>query len=109
MKSPSGYRSSAHARKTHTRAERRIDSAQAKKFTLGPYNTCALSALKRFDCLMARHRFVARVLAGYNSELEVGCRQGFTSLIAVRQFERLIAIGFFNEHIEAALTRQPNG
>ena len=105
MSSFFGEKSSDHARKTYLRADPYVSEASLKNFTLGPYNTYGLlSDPKRFGFMMARHKFVAKMLAGCKTVLEIGCQEGFNSLTVAKQFERLVAIDFFKEHIEAAKT-----
>lgn len=105
MSSFFGEKSSDHARETYTKAELYMDRENLKNLTLGPYTTFALmSDPKRFGFMLARHKFVAKMLTGCKTVLEIGCQEGFTSLLVAQQFERLLAIDFFKEHIEAAET-----
>ena len=56
---------------------------------------------KQIGFRLSRHKFVAKMIEGTDS-LEVGCQEGFTSLIMAPNFKRLLAIDFWQPHIKAA-------
>jgi 2-polyprenyl-3-methyl-5-hydroxy-6-metoxy-1,4-benzoquinol methylase len=57
---------------------------------------------KRFGFMMARHKFAGKMLADFDNVLEVGCQEGFTSLLMSQHVKRLVAIDYFRDHIDEA-------
>jgi len=78
----------------------------SKVLTLGPYNTFhLLSDPKRVGFLMARYKFVAKMLENHDHVLEIGCQEGLGSLIVAKAVKQLIAIDFYKPHIESCQER----
>ncbi len=50
----------------------------------------------------AKHKFVGKMLSGFDKVLEIGCMDGFGSAIVADSVTHLTAIDFFCEHIEQA-------
>jgi len=51
---------------------------------------------------LARHRFVSRVLEGRDNVLEIGCQEGFTSLLMHKSFKQLTSIDIDQSYIDSA-------
>lgn len=47
---------------------------------------------KRFGFVLARYKFVAKMLSGYKSVMEVGCGDGFGAKIVLREVETIHAV-----------------
>jgi 2-polyprenyl-3-methyl-5-hydroxy-6-metoxy-1,4-benzoquinol methylase len=98
-----GNASSDQAKQTYRTIE--IDTP-SDGFQLGPYNTYGLlSDPKRTGFLFARHKFVAKMLEGYNRVLEIGCQEGLGSMIVAQAAGHLVATDFYKPHIESCLNR----
>ena len=71
--------------------------------TFGPFFTYAfLDDPFHLTFQLARHRFVSRILDGKSNVLEIGCQEGFTSLLFKNQFESLVSIDNNEQHISDA-------
>jgi 2-polyprenyl-3-methyl-5-hydroxy-6-metoxy-1,4-benzoquinol methylase len=94
---------SQHAHATYEAVDQSLDRSKPRNITLGTYITHGLlDDPKRLGFMMARHKFVGKMLADFDHVLEVGCQEGFTSLLMSQHVKRLVAIDFFREHIEEA-------
>ncbi len=60
---------------------------------------------KRLTFTLARYKFVAKMLAGAGSVLEVGCSDGFASRIVAQDVKSLTAVDFDPEFIDDAKAR----
>jgi 2-polyprenyl-3-methyl-5-hydroxy-6-metoxy-1,4-benzoquinol methylase len=60
---------------------------------------------KRLTFTLARYKFVAKMLAGAGSVLEVGCSDGFASRIVAQDVKSLTAVDFDPEFIDDARAR----
>lgn len=70
-------------------------------FELGPYNTHHIySDPKRVGFLFARYKFVAKMLTGYSTALEVGCQEGLGTLVVAKAVPKVTATDFYLPHIE---------
>jgi SAM-dependent methyltransferase len=80
-----------------------------RSISLGPFTTnTLLSDPFHLSFQLARHRFTARMLNGCKSLLEVGCQEGFTSLLFAKSCETLLAIDNNPDHIaDAKMYSQP--
>lgn len=75
-------------------------------FQLGPYNTRhLLSDPRRIGFMIARHKFVAKMLHGYNNVLEIGCQEGLGSIVVSQEVNHVVATDFYKPHIESCLSR----
>ena len=96
-------KSSKYAKKTY--GEIKITDYK-QEFTLGRYNTFhLLSDPKRVGFLFARYKFVAKMLAGFDRVLEIGCQEGLGSLLVAKSVKQLVAIDFYMPHIESCRQR----
>lgn len=96
--------STARARGTYLAHDVLQDLAEIEGFKLGPYNIRGLfEDPKRFGFLISRHKFVAKMLSGQESVLEIGCQEGLGSLVVSKSVKRLVAIDFYRPHIEFCL------
>lgn len=50
----------------------------------------------------ARHKFVVKMIGDKSSILEIGCQEGFTSLMVGRYVKRLLSVDFYEQHIADA-------
>lgn len=57
---------------------------------------------KRLVFMLARYKFVAKMLAGFDHVLEIGCGDGFGTRIVVQAVRRLTAVDFDPEFIGSA-------
>ena len=77
-----GDAASQYAHSAYEAVDSSLDPAKLKNMALGKYLTHALlDDPKRVGFMMARHKFVGKMLADFDSVLEVGCQEGFTSLL----------------------------
>lgn len=75
----------------------------ADNFDLGPVNKWGLiDDPKRLGFLLSRHKFVAKMLDGKDSVLDIGCQEGLGALIVSKAVGRITAVDFYRSHIEAA-------
>jgi protein-L-isoaspartate O-methyltransferase len=58
---------------------------------------------KRLAFMMARYKFVAKMLDGLSHVLEVGCGDGFGTRVVAQAVQKVTAIDFDPEFIEDAL------
>ena len=61
-----------------------------------------LSDPKMLGFVAAKHKFVGKMVEGFESVLEVGCMDGFGSIIVADFVKSLTSIDFYKEHIEQA-------
>jgi 2-polyprenyl-3-methyl-5-hydroxy-6-metoxy-1,4-benzoquinol methylase len=52
----------------------------------------------QFTFRLARHKFISKILNGKNV-LEIGCQEGFTSMLVAKSVKNLVAIDFYRNHI----------
>lgn len=98
-----GEKTSAAARDIYERVEGSLDPAKLINLTLGTYSTHSLlNDPKRFGFMMARHKFVGKMLADFDHVLEVGCQEGVTSLLMSQHVKRLTSVDFYKPHVEEA-------
>jgi SAM-dependent methyltransferase len=98
-----GEATSQYAYSAYDAVDHSLDPTKPKNVTLGRYVTHALlDDPKRVGFMIARHKFVGKMLADFDNVLEVGCQEGFTSLLMSQHVKRIVAIDFFREHIEEA-------
>lgn len=57
---------------------------------------------KRLAFMLARYKFVAKMLAGTEKALEIGCGDGFGSRVVAQSVQSLTAIDFDPEFLESA-------
>lgn len=57
---------------------------------------------KRLGFTMARYKFVAKMLTGYKNVLEVGCGDGFASVVVAREVGHLTAVDLDGDFIRDA-------
>ena len=66
---------------------------------------------KLLSFISSRHKFVGKMFNDFDNVLEIGCMEGFGSLIVSKFVKNLKSIDFYKEHIEAAeifLKNSPN-
>jgi 2-polyprenyl-3-methyl-5-hydroxy-6-metoxy-1,4-benzoquinol methylase len=98
-----GEGASSHAREVYEHVETMLDPSKLVNLTLGTFTTHALlDDPKRFGFMMARHKFVGKMLTDFDRVLEVGCQEGFTSLLMSQHVKNLVSVDFFKEHIREA-------
>lgn len=101
-----GEASSPLALEAYDLVDEYVEGGTARCLELGPYTTRALlSDPKRFGFMLARHKFVGKMLTGYDKVLEVGCQEGFTSLFTASFVKNLVSVDFFREHIKVAVEK----
>ena len=61
-----------------------------------------LSDPKMLGFVAAKHKFVGKMIEGFENVLEVGCMDGFGSIIVSDFVKSLTSIDFYKEHIEQA-------
>jgi hypothetical protein len=95
-----GAASSELAKSRYAPMEEMTDTAP---LTLGS-NTSAilLSDPKLLGFTAAKHKFVGKMFDGYGKVLEVGCMDGYGSLIVGSFVTALTAVDFYKPHIEQA-------
>lgn len=75
-------------------------------FHLGIYNTRhLLSDPRRIGFLLARHKFVAKMLQGHDKVLEIGCQEGLGSMVVAQAVGSVLATDFYKPHIESCVSR----
>lgn len=95
--------SSEKAKKTYIRS---IARETEYELLLGKNTTkILLTDPKLLGFMCARHKFVAKMFDGYGRVVEVGCQEGFGSLIVAKSVHYLYAFDFFSEHIESCERR----
>ena len=57
---------------------------------------------KLLSFISSRHKFVGKMFNDFENVLEIGCMEGFGSLIVSKFVKNLKSIDFYEEHIEAA-------
>ena len=83
-----------------------LDVGETSSLELGPWNTHHLiSDPRRLGFVFARHKFVSKMLAGFNNVLEIGCQEGLGSIIVSQAVKNLVAVDFFRDHIESCQKR----
>lgn len=98
-----GDATSEYAHSIYESVDSSLDPEKTKNLTLGRYITHALlDDPKRFGFMMARHKFVGKMLAGFDRVLEVGCQEGFTSLLMAQHVKHLVATDYFRDHLAEA-------
>lgn len=94
---------SSYGREVYEHVETLLDRSKLVNLNLGSFTTHALlDDPKRFGFMMARHKFVGKMLVGFEKVLEVGCQEGFTSLLMSQHVKKLVSVDFFKEHIREA-------
>jgi len=75
-------------------------------FMLGDNTTRILfNDSKLLGFMIARHKFVAKMFEGYKNVLEIGCQEGFGSMIVAPDVENMVAIDFYKPYIDSCLNR----
>ena len=54
---------------------------------------------------LARHKYVAKMLDGFKNVLEIGCQEGFGSVIVAQAVGHMVAIDFYKPYIDSCLRR----
>lgn len=79
------------------------DGSAKANVTLGSNTTAVLlSDPKLLGFTAAKHKFVGKMFEGYGKVLEVGCMDGYGSLIVSAFVKSLTAVDFYASHIEQA-------
>jgi hypothetical protein len=55
--------------------------------------------------ILSRHKFVSRVLNGAHATLEIGCQEGFGSLLVKQSTQHLVGIDFYAPYIKSCKER----
>jgi len=58
--------------------------------------------------VLARHKFVSKMFTGFRTVLEIGCQEGFGSLLVAQVVEKIHAIDFYKPYIESCNRRLTN-
>ncbi|TMP43488.1 class I SAM-dependent methyltransferase [Pseudoalteromonas citrea] len=79
---------------------------EVNEFTLGK-NTSSilLSDPKLLGFMAARHKFVTKMFDGFDKVLEIGCQEGFGSLLVAPSVRHLHAIDFYKPYIDSSQVR----
>ena len=59
--------------------------------------------------VLSRHKFVSKMLAGFKNVLEIGCQEGFGSMLIGQVVEQLYSVDFYRPYIESCKRRIING
>ncbi len=98
-----GQGSSDLARAAYDHANDYAEAAAAANFELGPVNKWGfVNDPKRFGFLLARHKFVSKMLDGKERVLDVGCQEGVGSMVVAKTVGHVVGVDFFAAHVEAA-------
>ena len=98
-----GEKSLSQSRETWLISENAVDRSNLPQLTLPAFISFGLlNDPKQIGFRIARHKFVMKMLTGFESVLEVGCQEGFTSLFVAQEVGQLVAIDFYKPHIEDA-------
>lgn len=82
------------------------DGLPMEGLALGPYNSSVLlTDPKRFGFILARHKFVAKMLQGMDRVLEVGCQEGIGTMLIGQAVGHVVATDFYRPHIESCQAR----
>ena len=77
-----GEKSLPQVRSTYESSEKVVGRDELSKLTLGAFTTYGLlNDPKQVGFRMARYKFVGKMLADFENVLEVGCQEGFASLV----------------------------
>lgn len=99
-----GEKSSEFSRGTYLHQETLNNDELNHLLKLGPYNTRGLiEDPKRLGFMISRHKFVSKMLDGFESVLEIGCQEGLGTLVVSKTVKSITAVDFYKPHIEAAL------
>jgi 2-polyprenyl-3-methyl-5-hydroxy-6-metoxy-1,4-benzoquinol methylase len=99
----SGKGTLPNVNKTYASVDSIVQQSGLGRLTLGTTTTYGfLTDPKQIGFRIARHKFVAKMLSGSKTVLEVGCQEGFTALFVAPYVERLIAVDNFKGYIEEA-------
>ncbi len=94
-----GQKSSEQARETYL-ASVADQMEYVKGFRFGVIMTQILfTDPKHLGFIIARHKFVAKMLEGLGNVLEVGCQEGLGSVIVAQGACHLVAIDFYKPYI----------
>ncbi|MGC3996948.1 MAG: methyltransferase domain-containing protein [Anaeromyxobacter sp.] len=75
--------------------------AAGRPYVLGPYNSENLwRDPRRIGFMLARYKWVAKMLDGKASVLEVGCQEGLGTTLVARAVARITAVDFYRPHVE---------
>lgn len=58
--------------------------------------------------VLARHKFVSKMFAGFSNVLEIGCQEGFGSILLGQAVEKLHSVDFYVPYIESCKRRIAN-
>jgi 2-polyprenyl-3-methyl-5-hydroxy-6-metoxy-1,4-benzoquinol methylase len=76
------------------------------EFTLGQNTTKILHEdPKMLLFMLSRHKFVAKMFSGFNKVLEIGCQEGFGSMLVAQAVGQLTAVDFYLPYIESSKRR----
>jgi len=103
MEKFAGNFTSIDSKNTYTQS---LGSDEFNEFSLGKNTSKILyNDPKLLLFTLARYKFVAKMFAGFNSVLEVGCQEGFGAIIISQAVNQLHAIDFFIPHIDSCIRR----
>jgi hypothetical protein len=75
-------------------------------YVLGAFNSENLwRDPKRIAFLLARYKFVSKMLEGTDSVLEIGCQEGLGTTLVSKTVGRLVAVDFYRPHVQHCLDR----
>lgn len=60
---------------------------------------------KLLGFMCARHKFVAKMMNGFQHVLEIGCQEGFGSAIVAQSVKHLVAIDYYKPYIDSCSER----
>jgi 2-polyprenyl-3-methyl-5-hydroxy-6-metoxy-1,4-benzoquinol methylase len=104
-----GKKSSARTRKKHIASVAEQSEYRKITFNLGTNITRVLfTDPKLMGFILARYKFVAKMLESFENVLEIGCQEGFGSMIVAHSVRNLVAIDFYKPYIESCLNRLGN-
>ncbi len=79
------------------------DKSNKTNITLGSNSSAILTSdAKLLGFTAAKHKFVGRMFQGFDNVLEIGCMDGFGSLLVSEFVKQLVSIDFYIPHIEQA-------
>lgn len=92
-----------------TRYIESLGVAEYGEFTLGKNTTRILHEDPKLLLFsLARHKFVSKMFSGFDHVLEIGCHEGFCSVIVSQTVNHLHGIDFYIPHIESCKRRIKN-
>ena len=83
-----------------------VDFSNISEMTLGKNTTkILLTDPKLLGFMLARHKFVSKMLTGRRKVLEIGCQEGFDSMVVAQTVDELHSIDFYLNHIRSCQRR----